>query len=243
MMTAVFALTLAAQAQILPEDNSEEINQETPVQEVEEPKEPMGLVPLGSVIVTALSFKSNSDYLGPFNAGLVRPVYSLDKRSIIIPVGAYITGHTTRSEGPNEAIHNRIVYVPEYVTFPDGRSFKLKRATGLDQEGVAGLKDQTDYHTGTQAKAIMGYTAVNSLPNIVESLVTGKGAQDTATTFVDAVQAQGQPILDRYLALVPTNTVRAGRAMLVFLEEPQEFPIWRNLSRVKLINVSMEPEK
>lgn len=197
-------------------------------------------IPIGTIAVGSLSISAISDYPGPFKAYLTRPIYTVDKKAVIFPTGSWVTGVTQRATGTNEAIHNRLVYLPQYIMWPDGTPFKLNNASGLDHEGINAIKGEVDYHTDTQAKALLGFTALNTLPEIVQNAVTGDTATVAAGTFIEGTQTRGQQIVDRYLNLVPTVTVKARQSFLLFFGDDGQYPIWKDMGSVKFTNVKLE---
>jgi type IV secretory pathway VirB10-like protein len=198
------------------------------------------VVPIGAIAAGSLNITSSSDYPGPFRATLAHPIYTVDKKLVLFPAGSWVTGLTQRSEGVNEAIHNRITYLPRFITRPDGRSFPLEGAFVLDKNGIGAIKDQVDYHIDVQAAALAATTGLNVLPEIIQDAISGNAASVTAGTFIDGARNRGEQIINRYLELVPTATVRAGKEMLIFFGDEAKYPMWEPRNNIRFTNVTLE---
>lgn len=197
-------------------------------------------VPIGAVGIASVTWNGNSDYPGPFKAMLTEPVYSADLTEVIFPYGTWIHGHTERAKGENEAIHNRLIYVPTKISLPDGSAeYDLPKAVGLDLTGIAGLQGKVDYHLDIQAKALLGYSALNSLPEILQNQLGGQAAV-TAGTFIDGSQDRGNEILEKYFDLVPTVETQSGDTFVLYFGQTLSFPSWKPVGGVRFTNVKLE---
>ena len=73
-------------------------------------------IPVGTVAHGVIDMAVNSDYPGPWRGRLTHAIYSADQRHVIFPEGSIITGRAVRAQGVNEAIHNRMLFLPTYIT-------------------------------------------------------------------------------------------------------------------------------
>lgn len=196
---------------------------------------PVAKIPIGYVAAGTLTMTVNSDAPGPWRGTLSQPIYSIDRSQVLFPEGSLVVGRVIRISGANEAINNRLGLLPTYLVRPDGEAFPIPQQAILDQLGIGGIADEVDYHLGVQLAAIGAFTAVNSLPEI---LAAQSGATpDVAGNFFQLSAERGQMILNRYLTLLPTITVKAGTEFRVFFSEEMVAPLLRPRDRFELSNM------
>jgi type IV secretory pathway VirB10-like protein len=206
---------------------------------------PTSKVPIGYVATGVLTMTVNSDYPGPWRGHLTQPIYSIDNRTILFPEGTVIVGRTVRVGGPNEAINDRLGLMPTYLVRADGTPFKINQQAMLDELGIAGIPGDVDYHVGIQLAAIGAFVGVQALPNVVSA--QGGATPSTTTTspvpaFANQTSQAGENILQRYLTLVPTITVREGAPIRIFFQEEMIAPDLRPRDRFELTNIAPPPE-
>ncbi len=101
---------------------------------------------------------------------------------------------------------------------PDGYSVSLDQFQGLNQVGETGLRDQVNHH----------YLQVFGV-SIAIGAIAGLG-QANARTGLDQsgldTYEQGLRILDRYLNVLPTFTIREGHRVKVYLSEDLLLPAY-----------------
>lgn len=196
---------------------------------------PVAKIPVGYVAAGTLTMTVNSDAPGPWRGTLSQPIYSIDRSQVLFPEGSLVVGRVIRISGVNEAINNRLGLLPTYLVRPDGEAFPIPQQAILDQLGIGGIADEVDYHLGVQLAAVGAFTAVNSLPEI---LAAKSGATpDVAGNFFQLSAERGQLILNRYLTLLPTITVKAGTEFRVFFSEEMVAPLLRPRDRFELTNM------
>ncbi|WP_282611040.1 TrbI/VirB10 family protein [Pelagibius sp. Alg239-R121] len=197
-----------------------------PLEPVEQPAftGPTGKVPIGTVASGVLNMMSISDYPGPWRGALSHPILSIDKNDVLFPAGSVVVGSTVLIKGPNEVIHNRLGFVPRHIVRPDGQAFEIVNQAVLDQAGVSGLQDIVDYHVGIQAAALGVFTAVETLPELLNELARD---DTTVDTLINSATDRGTPILQKYITLVPTIQIRPGSHFKVFFMNELTVPVWR----------------
>ncbi|MCZ4283084.1 TrbI/VirB10 family protein [Kiloniella laminariae] len=199
-------------------------------------RENVSKVPIGYIAEGALDTTANSDYTGPWRGKLTRPIYSIDGQNILFPVHSVVVGTVYRVEGPNEAINNRLGFAPSHIVRPDGEAFQITDQSVLDREGINGLYDTVDYHLYEQLIATGAYTAINVLPEILVDRLKESGNQnaDNIQNFSGDLGERGQAILEKYIALVPTEVIRAKTPFRIFFTQELEVPVWRPTHRYQL---------
>lgn len=197
---------------------------------------PAAKIPVGYVAAGMLTMTVNSDYPGPWRGTLSQPIYSIDGSEVLFPEGSVVVGRVIRISGPNDAINNRLGLLPTYLVRPDGESFPINQQAILDQLGISGIADQVDYHLGVQLAAIGAFTGVNSLPDIIAA--QGGAFGTIQGNFFQLTTERGQILLNRYLTLLPTITVRAGTDFRIFFSEEMFAQIVRPRDRFELTNMA-----
>jgi len=185
-------------------------------------------IPIGTVAHGVIDMAVNSDYPGPWRGRLTHAIYSADQRHVIFPEGSIITGRAVRATGVNEAIHNRMLFFPQYITrSQDGLTVDISALSVLDKSGIAGLKDKVDRHLDIQAAAIGGASVAEALPTILENLVIGDNSAIAGSALFQT-QERALEIIEKYLDLVPTIEIRPGAEFRLFFSEPSALPPLEN---------------
>jgi type IV secretory pathway VirB10-like protein len=120
------------------------------------------------------------------------------------------------------------------LVMPDGHWYSLDQFKGLDQSGATGLRDSVNRHYAQVFGASLAIGAVSGLAQYS----TRAG---TATTFGDASrQSAGaslatstSSVLDRYLNVLPTITIREGFRIKVYLTSDFELPAYAGTGGVR----------
>ena len=200
---------------------------------------PTAKIPIGYVGSGVLDMTAMSDYPGPWRGHLSQPIYSIDGRNVLFPEGTTVVGRTVRITGANEAINNRMGFIPQYlVRTSDGQAFPIKNQAVLDQLGISGLTDEVDYHLVEMGAAIGAFTAVEALPNILEAKAGAQPQQNNFTgSLLGNTSTAGDNLLSRYTALVPTITVRARIPFRIFFTAEMLGPVTHPRDRLELTNI------
>ncbi len=196
-------------------------------------------IPIGHIIQGVLDMEAISDYVGPWKGKLSQPILSIDKQVILFPKGSIVTGKTVKVTGENEAIHNRLAFLPLYIVQPNGEAFKIDNQAILDQVGVGALKDEVDYHLATQLAALGAFTAVETVPEIIIGNLTSKSSMtnNVLGSLAEKTEVVGKEIISKYLKLIPTIKIRSGIPFTIFIQEEIFVDKWRKRSRFKFSNI------
>ena len=189
------------------------------------PSEPTQRLLEGTVIETVLVNRLDGTFQGPVNCLVTTPVYSRDRQAILIPAGARVFGTAAPVQTWGDS---RLAVSFHRLLMPDGRAFSLDHFKGLDQIGDTGLSDSVNRHYLQVFGASLAIGALSGLAQY------GARSTDEAVTFGDSYrQAAGSSlaastgrVLDRYLNVLPTITIREGYRIKVYLTGDLELPIY-----------------
>jgi type IV secretion system protein VirB10 len=184
----------------------------------------------GTVIETVLLNRLDGTFAGPVTCLVTTPVYSQDRQSVLIPAGARVLGVASPVQAWGDA---RLAVSFHRLVMPDGHTYSLDQFKGLDQIGETGLKDEVNRHYWQVFGASLAIGALSGLAQY-----NTRGGFD-AYTFGDAYrQAAGGSlassstrVLDRYLNVLPTVTIREGFRIKVYLTNDLALPAYDGAGR------------
>ncbi len=172
-------------------------------------------LPEGTAIETVLLHRLDGTFRGPAQVLVTSPVFSPDRQTVAIPAGARILG----TAAPVEAWGARRLAVTFHrLLWPDGRSVTLDGFPGLNQIGESGLHDQVNRHYWQVFGASMAIGAIAGLAQVGARAGFSPSAFDGARQSAGAELASATAqVLDRYLNVLPTVTIREGHRVIVML--------------------------
>jgi type IV secretion system protein VirB10 len=153
-------------------------------------------------------------------------VYSHDRQHLLIPAGTKILGETRRVEAFGQT---RLAVAFHRLIMPDGYSLNLDQFKGLNQIGDAGLRDQVNNHY----LRIFGTSlAIGALGAVAEAGTGGtfnaSGADLMRQGFAQSMAQSSEQILDKFLNILPTVTIREGHRVKVYLSGDLAMPDYNN---------------
>ncbi|MYH10096.1 MAG: TrbI/VirB10 family protein [Gemmatimonadales bacterium] len=157
---------------------------------------------LEAVLVTQLS----GEFPGPVLAMVSVPLYSADRRRVLIPRGARVVGTAQAVQNRDQS---RLAVAFHRLLLPDGSWIDLE-FTGLNQMGESALRDRVNRHylstfaAAGAVGALSGLTLAGASPYGLRAGV-GQGLGGSATSM-----------LDRYLNRLPEITIRAGHRLRIW---------------------------
>jgi len=112
---------------------------------------------------------------------------------------------------------------------PDGYSASLDQFKGLDQIGDSGLRDQVNNHY----LRIFGTSlAIGALGAVAQAgtggALTANGSDLMRQGFAQSVAQSSAQILDKFLNVMPTVTIREGHRVKVYLAGDLALPDYNN---------------
>jgi type IV secretion system protein VirB10 len=169
----------------------------------------------GTVLETALVNRLDSSFAGPIITMVTNDAYSHDRQHVLIPAGTKCIGRTAPVESLGQT---RMAVSFHRLIMPDGYSVDLDQFEGLNQLGDTGLKDKVNHHYfqifGVSiALGFLGAISQNELEYPFDSA----GPQFARSA------AQ---VLDRFLNILPTVTIREGHRVKVYLTQDLKLPAY-----------------
>jgi type IV secretion system protein VirB10 len=178
----------------------------------------------GTVIETVLTNRLNGTFSGPVNCMVTTDVYSHNGEHVLIPEGSRILGEARKVETFGET---RLAVFFHRLIMPDGYSVSLDKFQGLNQIGETGLQDQVNHHylqvfgVSLALGAIAGFSQANTSYGIGASGVDAY-RQGAASSLAQS----SAHILDRFLNVLPTVTIREGHRVKVYLSDDLFLPAY-----------------
>jgi type IV secretory pathway VirB10-like protein len=188
------------------------------------------LVYEGSVLDTVLMNRLDGDAAGPVKVLVSNPLYSHDHQHVIIPEGTVVLGEAKKIGGVGFGQQRRMAVVFHRLIMPDGYSVDLDQFQGLDQIGEEGLKDKVNNHYlqifGTSIA--LGVVAGASQITQGAGTITTSGSQAFTNGAAGSVSQSATSILDRFIQIPPTITIREGHRVKVYFTQDMLLPAYSN---------------
>jgi len=169
----------------------------------------------GTVIETVLLNRLDGQFTGPVECLVSTDLYSHDRQHLLIPAGTKVLGEAKHVEAFGQT---RLAVVFHRLIMPDGYSVSLDQFKGMNQIGDVGLRDQVNNH---YAKIFGASLAVGAVGGIAEagsgSLLTQSGTQTIQQGVGQSLGQTSQRILDKFLNILPTVTIREGHRVKIYL--------------------------
>ncbi|ODS56050.1 MAG: hypothetical protein ABS36_06350 [Acidobacteria bacterium SCN 69-37] len=177
----------------------------------------------GTVIETTLINRLDGTFAGPVLVLVTTPVYSEDRQAVVIPAGARLIGSAAPVQSWGDS---RLAVSFHRLVMPDGHTYSLNQFSGLNQIGQAGLRDQVNRHYLQVFGASLAIGALSGLAQY--GTRGGFGSADFGTEFRQSagssLATSAGRVLDRYLNVLPTITIREGVRIKVYLTNDLELP-------------------
>jgi type IV secretion system protein VirB10 len=184
----------------------------------------------GSVLDTVLMNRLDGDAVGPVKVLVSNPLYSHDHQHVIIPEGTVVLGEAKKIGAAGFGQQRRMAVVFHRLIMPDGYSVDLDQFQGLDQIGEQGLKDKVNNHYlqifGTSIA--LGVVAGASQISQGGGTITTSGSQAFTNGAAGSVSQSAATILDRFIQIPPTITIREGHRVKVYFTQDLLLPAYSN---------------
>src|SRR6266700_1843379 len=169
----------------------------------------------GTVLETLLINRLNGTFSGPVNCLVTTDVYSHDRQHVLIPAGTKVLGEAKKVEAFGQ---QRLAVFFHRLIMPDGYSISLDQFKGLNQIGETALRDKVNNHYlqifGTSlAVGILGGVAEAGTGNVLSNSPLDRVREG----FGASIANSSMNILDRFLNILPTVTIREGNRVKVYL--------------------------
>src|SRR5437870_8033401 len=180
----------------------------------------------GTIIETVLTNRLDGTFSGPVNCLVSYDVYSRDHNHLVIPRGSRVLGevHPVETSGQQ---HLAVTF--HRLIMPDGFSVNLDQFHGLDQVGETGLRDQVNHHYLQIFGTSIAIGMIGGLAQSNTQYGTSTSATDAYRQGVASSLSQSSlHILDRFLNILPTFTIREGQRIKIYLQDDLTLPAYEN---------------
>ena len=180
----------------------------------------------GTVLETVLINRLDGQFTGPVECLLTNDVYSHDRQHLLIPAGTKLLGETRKVEAFGQT---RLAVAFHRMVMPDGFSASLDHFQGLNQIGDAGLRDQVNNHYLRIFGASLAIGAIGAIAEAGTSgALTASGSDLMRQGFAQSTAQSSAQILDKFLNVLPTITIREGHRVKVYLSGDLALPDYAN---------------
>jgi len=180
----------------------------------------------GTVLESVLINRLDGQFSGPIECLLTNDIYSHDRQHLLIPAGSKVLGETKKVDAFGQT---RLAVLFHRLIMPDGYSLSLDQFKGLNQTGDAGLRDQVNNHY----LRIFGVSlAIGALGAVAQGGTSGpltaSGTDVMRQGFAQSTAQSSAQILDKFLNIMPTVTIREGHRVKVYLLGDLALPDYNN---------------
>jgi len=180
----------------------------------------------GTILETVLINRLDGQFSGPVECLLSTAVYSADRQHLLIPAGSKLLGETKRVDSFGQ---RRLAVAFHRLIMPDGFSVSLDQFKGLNQIGDTGLRDQVNNHY----LRIFGVSlAIGALGAVAEAgtggALTASGGDLMRQGLSQSLAQSSAQILDKFLNILPTVTIREGHRVKIYLSGDLVLPDYNN---------------
>ena len=181
----------------------------------------------GTILDTALLNRLVGDFAGPVKVMVTNPVYSQDRQHVLIPAGTFLLGDVQKVSGFGQ---RRLAVRFHRMLMPDGYSVDLDQFQGLDQAGATGLSDQVNNH---YLQIFGASIALGIISGAAEATTYGSGYNISGPAMYEqgvasSLSQSGANVLDRFINILPTITIREGHHIKVYLTQDMLLPAYEN---------------
>ncbi|MGA8439020.1 MAG: TrbI/VirB10 family protein [Candidatus Sulfotelmatobacter sp.] len=184
----------------------------------------------GSVLDTVLMNRLDGDAMGPVKVLVSNPLYSHDRQHVIIPEGTVALGETKKIGAAGFGQQRRMAVLFHRLIMPDGYSVDLDQYQGLDQIGEEGLKDKVNNHYLEIFGTSIALGVIAGAAEITQGggTITTSGSQAFTNGTGASVSQSATTILDRFMQIPPTITIREGHRVKVYFTQDLLLPAYSN---------------
>jgi type IV secretory pathway VirB10-like protein len=180
----------------------------------------------GTILETVLLNRLDGQFTGPVECLVTTDIYSHDRQHLLIPSGSKIIGEAKRVDTFGQT---RLAVAFHRLIMPDGYSVNLDQFKGMNQIGDTGLRDQVNNHYFEIFGASLAVGAVGGIAEAgSDGLLTESGTQSMEQGVGESLGQTSQRILDKFLNILPTVTIREGHRVKIYLSGDLELPDYAN---------------
>jgi type IV secretion system protein VirB10 len=180
----------------------------------------------GTVLEAVLINRLDGQFIGPIECLLSNDVFSHDRQHLLVPAGSKLLGETRKVESLGQT---RLAVSFHRLLMPDGYSLSLDHFQGLNQIGDAGLRDQVNSHYLRIFGTSLAIGAIGAVAQGGTSgALTASGGDLMRQGFAQSTAQSSAQILDRFLNVLPTITIREGHRIKVYMSGDLALPDYAN---------------
>ena len=169
----------------------------------------------GTILESVLINRLDGSFSGPVECLISNDVYSHDRQHVLIPAGSKVLGEAAKVDSFGQA---RLAVTFHRMIMPDGYSVSLDQFKGLDQQGATALKDKINNHYAKIFGASLALGVLGGVSQAGTGTVLNSTAEDRMRQGFGAGLANaGDQVLDRFLNILPTITIREGTRVKIYL--------------------------
>lgn len=184
----------------------------------------------GATIDTVLMNRLDGDAVGPVKVLVSNPIYSHDHQHVLIPEGTIVLGEAKKIGSAGFGQQRRMAVSFHRLIMPDGYSVDLDQFHGLDQIGEEGLKDKVNNHYLQIFGASIALGVIAGASQITQGggVYTGSGPVVFTDGAASSVAQSATSVLDRFMQIPPTITIREGHRVKVYITQDMLLPAYEN---------------
>ncbi len=184
----------------------------------------------GMTLDTVLMNRLDGDAVGPVKVLVSNPVYSHDHQHVLIPDGTIVLGEAKKIGAAGFGQQRRMAVAFHRMIMPDGYSVDLDQFHGLDQIGEEGLKDKVNNHYLEIFGTSIALGIIAGAGEIEQGggAITTSGSQAFTSGAASSVSQSATTILDRFMQIPPTITIREGHRVKVYFTQDMLLPAYTN---------------
>jgi type IV secretion system protein TrbI len=176
----------------------------------------------GTILESLLLTRLDGQFTGPVECLLTNDVFSHDRQHLLIPAGAKILGEARKVDAFGQT---RLAVLFHRLIMPDGFSVSLDQFKGLNQTGDAGLRDQVNNHYLRIFGVSLAIGALGAVAqNGTAGPLTASGTDAMRQGFAQSSAQSSTQILNKFLNILPTVTIREGHRVKVYLSGDLALP-------------------
>jgi len=184
----------------------------------------------GTTLDTVLMNRLDGDAPGPVKVLVSNPVYSHDRQHVLIPAGTVVLGEARAIGSPEIGHQRRMALVFHRMIMPDGYSVDLDQFQGLGQSGAEGVQGKVNNHYLQIFGASIALGIVAGAGEIEQGggIISTSGSQAFATGASSSISQSASDVLDRFIEIPPTITVREGHRVKIYFTQDMLLPAYDN---------------
>ena len=184
----------------------------------------------GTTLDTVLMNRLDGDAAGPVKVLVSNPVYSHDRQHVLVPAGTVVLGEARAIGSPEIGHQRRMALVFHRMIMPDGYAVDLDQFQGLGQSGAEGVKGKVNNHYLQIFGASIALGIVAGAGEIEQGggIISTSGSQAFATGASSSISQSASDVLDRFIEIPPTITVREGHRVKIYFTQDMLLPAYEN---------------